>query len=138
MRTHVALGVLVSVVLACSPVTPTLSPSADPSLVPATPTPEVVCLGGCGDDGYPREAGVDGGRLVVGSVVEAHTFNPFDAARTSAINAMVAAATWAGLTVVDDNLHVKPNLALGVPTIDNGGVRVPGGGGAAMSVTWQL
>ena len=50
----------------------------------------------------------------------------------------MAAATWATLVVFTNDYKYAPDLAADVPTVDNGGVVVPGDGGDAMTVTWTL
>ena len=52
--------------------------------------------------------------------------------------ANVASAVWASLVVFTHDYRYAPDLATSVPTVDNGGVKAPGDGGDAMTVTWTL
>src|SRR6185295_3482925 len=47
-------------------------------------------------------------------------------------------AVWAALVVPTNDYKFLPDLAAGPSTVDNGGVKVPGDGGDAMTVTWKL
>ena len=85
---------------------------------------------------YDPVEGPDGGEVVIGSTREAGTFNPYYVTETA--DAFVAAATWATLVVVTGDGRYAPDLAERIPTVENGGVRVPGDPGDAMTVTWML
>jgi len=52
--------------------------------------------------------------------------------------ANVASAAWATLRILTRDHKFAPDLAQTIPTLDNGGVKVPGEGGEAMTVTWRL
>jgi peptide/nickel transport system substrate-binding protein len=116
------------------------SPSEEPSASTApteapTPTPETVDLTNSTYKERVQE-GVDGGTIFIGDWQEATQFNPFYLGQVTEAN--VASAAWATLVVLTDDLRYAPDLATSVPTLDNGGVKVPGDGGDAMTVTWEL
>jgi len=52
--------------------------------------------------------------------------------------ANVASAVWSSLVVLTNDYKYAPDLAAEIPTTDNGGVKVPGDGSDAMTVTWKL
>jgi peptide/nickel transport system substrate-binding protein len=85
---------------------------------------------------YAPADGPNGGEVVIGAALEASQFNPFYINVTT--EAAVASATWATLTVVTSDGRYAPDLAANIPTIANGGVRVPGEADDAMTVTWKL
>jgi peptide/nickel transport system substrate-binding protein len=128
------------VVAACGGAT-TESPSSGATSTPGAPTPEptptkeIVRLD---DSTYASrvQPGKDGGTLIVGDWQEANEFNPFYVGQTTEAN--VASAVWSSLVQFSDDYRYWPDLATSVPTIDNGGVSVPGDGGDAMTVTWTL
>ncbi len=131
------LAITAIVVAACGPAAST-APSTEPSVAPSvapTPTPETVSLT---DTTYPDrvEDGVDGGQIIIGDWQEANQFNPFYLGQVTEAN--VASAAWASLVVLTDDYRYGPDLAVDVPTTGNGGVKVPGDGGDAMTVTWTL
>jgi len=148
---RLALAAAALLVAACGTST---SPSAAPSA--ATPLPATSTApstGGSGsspsaapstgsDDidlfttGYAPADGPDGGTAIIGDWQEATQFNPFYLTQVTEAN--VAAATWASLTVLTHDYKFAPDLAVSIPTKDNGGVKVPGDGGDAMTVTWKL
>jgi peptide/nickel transport system substrate-binding protein len=100
-----------------------------------TPTPEIVRLD---DSTYATrvEAGKDGGTIIVGDWQEANQFNPFYVGQVTEAN--VASAVWSSLFSLTDDYRYLPDLATSIPTVDNGGVKVPGDGSDAMTVTWTL
>ncbi|MBI2777878.1 MAG: peptide ABC transporter substrate-binding protein [Chloroflexi bacterium] len=109
-----------------TPTTPTAAP---------TPTPEKVDLT---NSTYKTrvEAGTDGGQLIIGDWQEANQFNPYYIGQVTEAN--VASAVWASVVTLTDDYRYMPDLAVDIPTTDNGGVQVPGVGGDAMTVTWTL
>ncbi|MEO5941584.1 MAG: ABC transporter substrate-binding protein, partial [Candidatus Limnocylindrales bacterium] len=88
------------------------------------------------DSSYKPESGTDGGQIIIGDWQEANQFNPFYAGQVTEAN--VASAVWATLVVFTHDYKYAPDLAAEVPTLDNGGVKVPGSGGDGMTVTWKL
>lgn len=85
---------------------------------------------------YAPEEGTDGGTLIIGDYQEANQFNPFYVGQVTEAN--VQSTTFATLVVLTHDYKYAPDLATEVPTLDNGGVKVPGDGGDAMTVTWTL
>jgi peptide/nickel transport system substrate-binding protein len=85
---------------------------------------------------YKPEEGTDGGSIIIGDWQEANQFNPYYASQVTEAN--VASATWATLAVLTHDYRYAPDLAKEIPTTDNGGVKAPGDGGDAMTVTWTL
>lgn len=98
-----------------------------------SPTPETVDLT---NSKYAPEAGKPGGQILFGDWQEANQFNPFYL--TGVTEANVASASSASLVVTTHDYKYAPDLATDIPTITNGGVKVPGDGGDAMTVTWTL
>lgn len=113
--------------------TETEGPEATPTAEP-TPTKEIVRLD---DSDYPTrvQEGVEGGTIIIGDWQEANQFNPYYLGQVTEAN--VASAVWASLYVLTDDYRYMPDLATGIPTIDNGGVTL-GENGDAMTVTWTL
>jgi peptide/nickel transport system substrate-binding protein len=85
---------------------------------------------------YKPEDGTDGGTIIIGDWQEANQFNPYYVGQVTEAN--VASAAWASLVVTTSDYKYAPDLASSVPTLSNGGVKVPGDGGDAMTVTWTL
>lgn len=85
---------------------------------------------------YKPEEGVDGGQIIIGDWQEANQFNPYYVGQVTEAN--VASAAWATLVVLTHDYRYAPDLATEVPTTENGGVKAPGDGGDAMTVTWKL
>ncbi len=86
---------------------------------------------------YVPEVGKTGGTLRVGSTSEPTELNPYLASSDSDV--YVSSLLWQSLTTVaSDGRYVAQLAADPLPTTDNGGVRVPGDGDDAMTVTWQL
>ena len=116
--------------------TPTTQGTPAPTAPPATPQPieEVELFNS--EYASKVEAGVVGGSLIIGDWQEATAFNPFYLGQVTEAN--VASAVWAGLIVASHDYKYLPDLAAEIPTTDNGGVKVPGDGGDAMTITWKL
>lgn len=85
---------------------------------------------------YAPDAGADGGTIVIGDWHEANQFQPYFV--TAETDVRVVSAAWSTLVVLTADQKFEPDLATAIPTTANGGVRVPGDGGDAMTVTWQL
>ena len=114
---------------------PSGAPIGSASPAPVAPSPS----GGAIDlthSGYKPDAGKDGGSLIIGDWQEANQFNPYYVGQQSEAN--VASAAWATLVVFTNDYKYAPDLAKDIPTTANGGVKVPGDGGDAMTVTWTL
>jgi peptide/nickel transport system substrate-binding protein len=67
---------------------------------------------------------------------EATEFNFYYQGQVTEAN--LNAATNGGLDTVTDDFKYAPDQATEIPTLDNGGVKVPGDSGDAMTVTWKL
>jgi peptide/nickel transport system substrate-binding protein len=85
---------------------------------------------------YAPEDGKDGGTIIIGDWQEANQFNPFYLGQVTEAN--VASAAWASLVTLTHDYKYAADLAKEIPTTANGGVKVPGDGGDAMTVTWTL
>lgn len=85
---------------------------------------------------YKPADGTDGGTIIIGDWQEANQFNPFYAGQVTEAN--VLSATTSSLVVLTNDYKYAPDLAKDIPTTDNGGVKVPGDAGDAMTVTWTL
>jgi peptide/nickel transport system substrate-binding protein len=137
MRKQV-LGLLATTALvfaACSTGTPTTAPTgtAGPPTTAPSPTERTINLLG---STYTPEDGVDGGSLIFADWQEATQYNPFYVGQVTEAN--VASAVWATTITLTVDYKYAPDLATDIPTVDNGGVEVPGQGSDAMTVTWTL
>ena len=90
------------------------------------------------DSTYPErlKPGKAGGTLVVADWQEANLFNPYYT--NNVTEADIATATNGGLVTSTDDFKYAPDFAKTIPTVENGGVKVPGDGTDAMTVTWEL
>jgi len=117
---------------AVAPSTPTSTSSASTeSAPPASEAPVDLT-----NTNYKPDDGTDGGSIIIGDWQEANQFNPFYAGQVTEAN--VASAAWASLTTLTADYKYAADLAKEIPTTANGGVKVPGDGGDAMTVTWTL
>ena len=141
-RLRTSLPLLAAIMLAACQGATTAT-QAPPSTAPVA-TPPASAGGGSAAPGkidlfntaYKPDAGTDGGQIIIGDWQEANQFNPFYAGQVTEAN--VASAVWATLVVFTHDYKYAPDLAADVPTLDNGGVKVPGSGSDAMTVTWKL
>ena len=115
---------------ASTPTTSTAPASTEPA---ASPSEAAIDLT---KTAYKPEDGTDGGSIIIGDWQEATQFNPYYVGQVTEAN--VQSATWASLVVSTNDFRYAPDLASAIPTVDNGGVKVPGDGGDAMTVTWTL
>ena len=83
-----------------------------------------------------RQPGTSGGQVIFADWQEATEFNFYYQGQVTEAN--LSAATQAGLVAVTQDFKYAPDLATEIPTLDNGGVKVPGDSGDAMTVTWKL
>jgi peptide/nickel transport system substrate-binding protein len=113
--------------------TPPASTGTTPSGPAASPSSDVPDLT---HTAYKPEDGTDGGQVIIGDWQEANQFNPFYLSQVTEAN--VASAVWSSLVVLTNDYKYAPDLAAEIPTTDNGGVKVPGDGTDAMTVTWKL
>lgn len=109
------------------------APSAEASASPAASGETGVNLF---NTEYKPEDGTDGGTIIIGDWQEANQFNPYYLSQVTEAN--VASAAWATLVVFTHDYKYAADLATEVPTTENGGVKVPGDNGDAMTVTWKL
>ena len=142
-RLAAGTAVMVMVVGGCgSATTPSAGATAPASVAPAASAPgggspsapagEINLF----DTAYDPASGTDGGQAIIGDWQEATQFNPYYFTQVTEGN--VVSATWATLATFTDDYKYAPDLAKEIPTLDNGGVKVPGDGGDAMTVTWNL
>jgi len=108
------------------------SPAPVDSGSPAAPEGEIDLF----TTAYAPEDGPTGGNAIIGDWQEATQFNPYYLTQVTEAN--VASAAWASLVVFTDDYKYAADLAVSIPTLDNGGVKVPGDGGDAQTVTWKL
>jgi len=86
---------------------------------------------------YAPEAGTTGGTIIIGDWQEATQFNPFYLTQVTEAN--VSSLVWHTLLSISSDFRYIPQLAAEpIPTTTNGGVKVPGDAGDAMTVTWKL
>ncbi len=83
-----------------------------------------------------RKPGTTGGSVIFADWQEATEFNFYYQGQVTEAN--LTSATQGGLVTVTDDFKYAPDQATEIPTIDNGGVKVPGDGGDAMTVTWKM
>jgi peptide/nickel transport system substrate-binding protein len=83
-----------------------------------------------------RQPGTTGGQVIFADWQEATEFNQYYQAQVTEAN--LTAATQGGLVTVTNDFKYAPDQATEIPTLDNGGVQVPGANGDAMTVTWKL
>jgi peptide/nickel transport system substrate-binding protein len=83
-----------------------------------------------------RKPGTTGGQVIFADWQEATEFNYYYQGQVTEAN--LNSATQGGLVTVTDDFRYAPDQATEIPTLDNGGVKVPGDGGDAMTITWKL
>jgi peptide/nickel transport system substrate-binding protein len=108
-------------------------PASEPASVEPSPTTGEVNLF---DVDYEPAEGVDGGTIIIGDWQEANQFNPYYVGQVTEAN--VGSATFATLFMYSHDYKYAADLAAEIPSTANGGVKVPGDGGDAMTVTWKL
>jgi len=113
--------------------TPATSGAPTSSGPAASASEEVINLT---NSAYKPEEGKDGGSIIIGDWQEANLFNPYYLGQVTEAN--VASAAWASLVTLTHDYRYAPDLAKEIPTTDNGGVKLPGDAGDAMTVTWTL
>jgi peptide/nickel transport system substrate-binding protein len=151
LRCRQVFGIIVSaalVVSACGPdVTPppethsprpTVSPIDTNSAAPGSAVSAIDLT----TSSYAPKDGPAGGTLVIGDYEPASQFNPYYKGEQPYLGQQtesnLASAVWSTLVVVTSDYRYLPDLAKAVPTLDNGGVKVPGDGDDAMTVAWLL
>ena len=91
------------------------------------------------DTSYPTRVtpGQTGGTVIIADWQEANLFNYYYQGQVT--EADLASTYFNGFVTTTDDLRYAPDLAAEpIPTLDNGGVVVPGSDGAAMTTTWKL
>ena len=83
-----------------------------------------------------RKPGTTGGQIIFADWQEATEFNQYYQAQVTEAN--LTSATQGGLVTSTNDFKYAPDQATEIPTLDNGGVKVPGDGSDAMTVTWKL
>jgi peptide/nickel transport system substrate-binding protein len=148
LRTRRGLALLASLLFVAAACTP-VATSPSPTGVAATPTEAgtpAETAGASPTEGtgevdlfgteYAPTEGTPGGTLVVADWQEATLWQPYYQGQVTEAN--VSATTFLGLVVQTHDYKYAPDQAAEIPTLDNGGVKVPGDGGDAMTVTWTL
>ena len=110
------------------------SPSTGPGASPSATADKPDLFGTKYKD--KRAAGTKGGQIIYADWQEATEFNFYYQGQVTEAN--LSAATEGGLVTVTDDFKYAPDQAAEIPTLDNGGVKVPGDNGDAMTVTWKL
>ena len=82
------------------------------------------------------EGAVEGGTVIVADWQEANLFNPYYYNQVT--EADVNRSTFGTLVTSTHDFKYAPDQATTIPTTENGGVKQPGDGGDAMTVTWKL
>jgi peptide/nickel transport system substrate-binding protein len=83
-----------------------------------------------------RKPGTPGGTIIYADWQEATEFNVYYQGQVTEAN--LNSATNGALVQVTDDFKYAPDQATEIPTLDNGGVKVPGDAGDAMTITWKL
>ena len=114
------------------------SPAAAQSSSPAAPAESPAAASGPNlfNTTYPdrMKAGTPGGTVIFADWQEAHLFNPYYFNQVTEAN--VTTVTEGGLITSTDDFKYAPDLAVSIPTTDNGGVVVNADG--TTTITWQL
>ena len=96
--------------------------------------------GGGGDlfgSAYKPEDGTDGGQIIFARLAGSHPVQPV-LRRPGHRGERRRRRPGRRLVVLTNDYKYAPDLATDIPTLDNGGVKVPGDSGDAMTVTWKL
>ena len=152
MRKLVGLFAVATIlVAACGGTSTTPAPSATtapttapvtqaPASQPASEAPSVSAAPATVDlfnTTYAPAPGTPGGTIIIGDWQEATQFNPYYLTQVTEAN--VASLVWHSLLTITSDFRYTPQLAAEpIPTTANGGVKVPGDNGDAMTVTWKL
>jgi peptide/nickel transport system substrate-binding protein len=133
---------------ACQPAasSPTASTTAPSAPVASAPAGSGAAPSASGAAGAPdlfgtkykdgRKPGTTGGQIIFADWQEATEFNQYYQAQVTEAN--LSSATQGGLVTSTNDFKYAPDQATEIPTLDNGGVKVPGDGSDAMTVTWKL
>jgi peptide/nickel transport system substrate-binding protein len=133
---------------ACTPAasSPTASAPAASAPEASAPSGSAAAPSASGTAGAPdlfgtkykdgRKPGTTGGQVIFADWQEATEFNQYYQAQVTEAN--LTSATQGGLVTSTNDFKYAPDQAVEIPTLDNGGVKVPGDGSDAMTVTWKL
>jgi len=127
---------------ASSPTASTTAPSAPAASAPAGSEAAPSASGAATPDLFgtkykdSRKPGTTGGQVIFADWQEATEFNQYYQAQVTEAN--LTSATQGGLVTSTNDFKYAPDQATEIPTLDNGGVKVPGDGSDAMTVTWKL
>jgi peptide/nickel transport system substrate-binding protein len=133
---------------ACTPAasSPTASAPAASAPEASAPSGSEAAPSASGPTGAPdlfgtkykdgRKPGTTGGQVIFADWQEATEFNQYYQAQVTEAN--LTSATQGGLVTSTNDFKYAPDQAVEIPTLDNGGVKVPGDGSDAMTVTWKL
>ena len=133
---------------ACQPAasSPTASTTASTPPAASAPAGSEAAPSGSATAGAPdlfgtkykdgRKPGTTGGQVIFADWQEATEFNQYYQAQVTEAN--LTSATQGGLVTSTNDFKYAPDQAVEIPTLDNGGVKVPGDGSDAMTVTWKL
>ncbi|HXG39590.1 MAG TPA: peptide ABC transporter substrate-binding protein [Candidatus Limnocylindrales bacterium] len=128
------------VIAACQPAAVTPSPASPAPSAPASPAESAAPSPGGTPNlfgtTYSPTPGQPGGQVIVADWQEANLFNPYYFNQVT--EADVNTATFMGLVTSTNDFKYAPDAAEEIPTLDNGGVKVPGEGGDAMTITWRI
>ena len=143
-----SLGLLAATAILVSACGASTTPSPSPTEAPATPPP---AESPSAEPSAPAEGpdlfsttyesrrvdGVKGGTLIIGEWQEANLFNPFYQGQV--IEATITTAVFRSFVTTTDDFRYTGDLAQNpLPTIQNGGVVIPGDNGEGMKVTFKL
>lgn len=137
---------IASIVFAACQGAATPSPSAPESTVPTTapsesvaPSPSAAAVDLFNSTYATRvdKNGVKGGQVIIADWQEANLWNPFYQGQV--IEANITTGVFRSFVTTTDDFKYMADLAADpIPLLSNGGVKVPGDGGDAMTVTWKL
>jgi len=120
-----------------SPSTPAASTPAQSTAPSVAPSPSAATVDLFGSTYAPDAATKTGGTVIIGDWQEATQFNPYYLGQVTEAN--VASLVWHSLLTISSDFRYIPQLAAEpIPTTANGGVKVPGDSGDAMTVTWKI
>jgi peptide/nickel transport system substrate-binding protein len=124
-------------------VAPTPAPTTAATPAPTTAATATPAPTAAGPDLFSstyatrRTAGKAGGTVIIGDWQEANLWNPYYQGQV--IEANITSAVFRGLVTSTDDFKYAVDLSVDpAPLLSNGGVKVPGDSGDAMTVTWKM
>jgi peptide/nickel transport system substrate-binding protein len=131
-----AIAAIVASACSSTEATPTPAPTKAPEATPTATAGETIPIFGT-DYATKRSTGVKGGTLIIGDWQEANLYNPFYQGQV--IEATITTAVFRSFTTTTYDFRYAGDLAKDpLPTIQNGGVVIPGDDGVGMKVTFEL